>query len=101
MRISGIFVLIALSLIFEGAFAWWAAAARGIEPIILSFGTAFAAHGLNDQPNHNVQLFDMIGWFKNIFSPEKEKVNEDYEILGEEVKRMKPEERKYYDKMVE
>ena len=61
MRISGIFVLLALSLIFENAWAWWAAAARGLEPIILSFGAAFAAIGLNDKLSHNVQLFDTKG----------------------------------------
>ena len=58
MRISGIFVLFVLSLILENACAWWAAAARGIEPIILSFGAAFAALGLNDKLSHDVQLFD-------------------------------------------
>ena len=54
MRKSDIFVLLALSFIFEGACAWWAAAARGIEPIILSFGAAFAALGLNDKSSHDV-----------------------------------------------
>ena len=58
MRISGIFILFVLSLTFENAFAWWAVAARGIEPIILSFGAAFAAIGLNDKLSHDVQLFD-------------------------------------------
>ena len=65
MRITAIFVFTALSMIFEGAFAWWAAAARGIEPIILSVGTAFAAIGLNDKHSHDVQLFDVKGWFIN------------------------------------
>ena len=72
MRISDIFVLFALSLIFESACAWWAAAARGVEPIILSFGAAFAALGLNNNPNHNVQLFDAKGWFKNKFESESD-----------------------------
>ena len=60
-RISGIFALIALSLILESACAWWAAAVRGIEPIILSFGAAFAAFGLNDKSSHDVKQspFDM------------------------------------------
>ena len=65
MRISDIFVLFALSLIFEGACAWWAAAARGIEPIILSVGSAFAAIGLHDKHSQDVQLFDVKGWFIN------------------------------------
>ena len=65
MRISDIFVLFALSLIFDGACAWWAAAARGIEPIILSFGAAFAAFGLNDKPSHNIQLFDLTNQWKD------------------------------------
>ena len=67
MRISGTFVLFALSFIFDGACAWWVAAARGIEPVILSFGAAFAALGLKDQPNHDTQLFDVKGWFKSKF----------------------------------
>ena len=67
MRVSGIFALIALSLILESACAWWAAAVRGIEPIILSFGAAFAAFGLNDQSSHNVEQspFDMKKYFLN------------------------------------
>ena len=67
MRISGIFALIALSFIFESACAQWAAAVRGMEPVILSFGAAFAALGLNDQSSHDVQLFDVKGWFKDKF----------------------------------
>ena len=67
-RISGIFVLIALSLIIESACAWWAAAGRMAEPLILSFGAAFAALGLNDQPSHVVQGFNVKGWFKSKFS---------------------------------
>ena len=70
MRISSTFVLFALSFIFDGACAWWVAAARGIEPVILSFGAAFAALGLNDQPSHDVQLFDVKGWLKNTFKSE-------------------------------
>ena len=58
MKRSGIFVLFALSLIFKGSCAWWTAAARGIEPIILSFGAAFAALGLNEQFRHGAQLFN-------------------------------------------
>ena len=50
MKILTIFVAFALSEAVEGIF--WAAAARGIEPIILSFGAAFAALGLN---NHSSQ----------------------------------------------
>ena len=68
MRISGIFVFVALSLIFEGACAWWAAAARGIEPIILSFGAAFTAIGLNDQHSDDAKHFNMKGWFQNNFA---------------------------------
>ena len=72
MRISDIFVLIVLSLIFEGACAWWAAAARGMEPVILSFGAAFAALGIKDQTNHDAKLFNVKGWFKNKFESEDE-----------------------------
>ena len=41
-------------MIIKVACAWWAAAFRGIEPIILSFGAAFTAIGLNVEPNHDV-----------------------------------------------
>ena len=59
MRISITFVLFALSVNFEDACAWWATAARGIEPVILSFGTAFAALNLKNQPKHDRQLSDI------------------------------------------
>ena len=70
MRRLGIFVLLALSLIFKGSYAWWAAAARGIEPIILSFGAAFAALGLNDNSSLDLQLFKRKVWSKNEFENE-------------------------------
>ena len=38
-----------------------------MEPVILSFGAAFAALGLKDQTRHDAQLFDVKGWFKNKF----------------------------------
>ena len=68
MRKSDIFVMIALSLIIQGACAsWWAAAARGlergIEPVILSFGAAFAALGLNDDLKESISLFDSRNWY--------------------------------------
>ena len=72
MKISGILIFFVLSFIFKAAYAWWAAAARGIEPVILSFGAAFAALGLKDQSSHDGQLFDVKGWFKNQFESEDE-----------------------------
>ena len=66
MRISDIFVLFALSFIFEGAFGWWAAAARGIEPIIFSFGAAFAAFSLNEKTGQGKRKFDIEGWMKEV-----------------------------------
>ena len=61
---SGIFGTLILSVIVQGACAWWAAAVRGgIEPIVLSFGTAFAALGLNEQYSHDVAHFDWKGLF--------------------------------------
>ena len=84
MRISGIFILFALSLIFESACAWWVAAARGIEPIILSFGAAFAALGLHDKPSHDVQLFDMKKLFKNKFESKAKESEENEEGLTPE-----------------
>ena len=59
MKISGMFVLIAQSLIAQSACAWLAAAVRGVEPIVLSFGAGLMAHWLNDQRNRDEQLFDV------------------------------------------
>ena len=63
MRKRGILILFALIMIIKGTCAWWAAAARGIEPIILSFGAAFATIGLKDKPNLDAQLFKSKEWF--------------------------------------
>ena len=52
MRISA--TIIVLNVIAQNACAFWAAAARGIEPVILSVGAAFAALGLNDHSNKDV-----------------------------------------------
>ena len=78
MKISDILVLIALSLIFEGACAWWAAAGRMAEPIILSFGAAFAAIGLSNKPSYDVLHFEVKdGWYNDRSRIEKEM--EEYE----------------------
>ena len=65
MKILTIIVAFALSEAVEGIF--WAAAVRGIEPIILSFGAAFAALGLDAHSNHDkqplMQRKDLKGWF--------------------------------------
>ena len=52
MKIKCIIVTLTLSVAVEGVL--WAAAIRGIEPIILSLGAAFAAIGLDVKPNHDV-----------------------------------------------
>ena len=70
MRKSGTFVLFALIMVVQGAFAWWAAAIRGMEPVILSFGAAFAAFGLHDKSSHETQHFSAKEWIMN----KKEKV---------------------------
>ena len=88
MRISGIFVLFALSLIFENAWAWWAAAARGLEPIILSFGAAFASLGLKDQHNHDTQPFDVKEWFIMKKEFESEKVADEDKAIVDKYKGM-------------
>ena len=61
MRISGIFFMIVLSMTFEYTLAWWAVAARGIEPIILSIGSAFAALSLNDKLSDDLYEYDKKG----------------------------------------
>ena len=63
MRKRGILILFAFIMIIKGSCAWWAAAARGIEPIILSLGAAFSVIGLNDKPSHDAQLFKSKEWF--------------------------------------
>ena len=56
MKIFKIFVSLALSIVVEGNML--AAAVRGIEPIILSVGAAFAAFsGLDSQSNHGIIHF--------------------------------------------
>ena len=52
-----------LIMIVQGACAWWAAAVRGIEPIILSFGAVFAAIGLNDMPKQDILFSKTKEWF--------------------------------------
>ena len=74
MRKGSILVLFALIMIIQGVCAWWAAAVRGIEPIILSFGAAFAAIGLNDQRSDDLKLFEQKEWFK--FKSEKSEKSE-------------------------
>ena len=75
MRRSDIFVLFILGLIFDSACAWWAAAGRMAEPIILSVGAAFAALGLNEQRNQDEQLFGRKGW--KFWNKEAEESDED------------------------
>ena len=71
MRVREIFVLFALIMIVQGACAWWAAAGRMAEPILLSFGAVFAAIGLNDQPRHDVQLFSKSEASEPVSEPSK------------------------------
>ena len=62
MKISGIIVLFAISTIAEGQ---WAAAARGFyQPMIMSFGTAFAF--MNDKVE--TDGFRWNDWMGNKFS---------------------------------
>ena len=99
MRKVGIFVLFTLSLIFKDAYAWWAAAARGIEPIILSFGAAFAAIGLNDKFSDDLQIFNSKLWSKKeIKDGMAELSNEDKELL---IDKMMKEIDKAYEKLTE
>ena len=64
--ISVIFVLLAMSVIVEGA--WLAAANRMIEPIILSCGAMFVAKEANDKINHDTMHFDWKGPLKRWFT---------------------------------
>ena len=78
MKIAGIIACLALSVVVYGNM--FAAAVRGIEPVILSLGAAaFAALGQNSDPMHDVSHFK----WENIFGskngnkklPEKEDIN--------------------------
>ena len=95
MRKTTILVFFALSMIAQSACAWWAAAARGIEPIILSFGAAFAAIGLNDQTHSydDLKLSKSKEWFKNKFEILDPSPN-----VGWTDKKKEDEERRIYDK---
>ena len=65
MKILSIIIAFALSEAVEGIF--WAAAVRGIEPFILSFGAAFAALGLDAHSKHDKQPLlerkELKAWF--------------------------------------
>ena len=66
MNITIIFICFALSVIVEGNML--AAALRGgVEPVLLSFGIAFATLGQDSLPKHDVSHFEwksILGWFK-------------------------------------
>ena len=66
MNTTIIFICFALSVIVEGNML--AAALRGgVEPVLLSFGIAFAALGQDSQPMHDVSHFELksfLGWLK-------------------------------------
>ena len=62
MKASCLFAVLTLSLVVNGA--WWTAA---IQPILLSFGAAFAALNLDVQP-----LLDIDWKGKGIFKQDKE-----------------------------
>ena len=64
MKILTIIIAFALSEAVEGIL--WAAAVRGIEPIILSFGAAFAALGLDAHSKDKQPLLErkeLKAWF--------------------------------------
>ena len=69
------YVLFALIMIVQNACAWWAAAGRMAEPILLSFGAVFAAIGLNDLPRHDVKLFSK----SEVSEPSKGSINKEEE----------------------
>ena len=67
MKIAIIVAFFALSVIVEGNML--AAVLRGgVEPVLLSFGIAFAALGQDSQPMHDVSHFEwksLLGWLKS------------------------------------
>ena len=65
MKISSIVVLLTLIAIVKGA--WMNAALRGIEPVILTFGAAFAAFSkIGKKPDDDEEMSDaeFNEWFK-------------------------------------
>ena len=84
MRIS-ILIAFALSVVVEANFL--AAAARGIEPIILSVGTVFAAIGLDINPIRDIPLFKIE---EHDDSASKEKIKDflkDKKVMNEKQKK--------------
>ena len=66
MNLTGIFVLFALNAIAEGTF--WATAARSLtQPILLSFGAAFAAikGGMTSNDDDEVMDWDREEYYDN------------------------------------
>ena len=57
-----------------------------IESIVLSFGTAFAAFKFNEQSSHDVQPFDVKGWFINKFESESAEKEEKVIEIGSRFK---------------
>ena len=85
MKLSLIFVAFALSSFVESHFM--AAAIRGIEPIILSFGAAFAALGLDNKLNYDDDAhFIRMKNMKKLLGPkgEEEEYLEDQEDLEDQ-----------------
>ena len=61
MKILTILIIFALSILVEANF--WAAAIRGIEPVILSAGTIFATVSLDNQQHEDAHfLGKWTGW---------------------------------------
>ena len=70
MKLTLIFAAFALSSFVESHL--WAAAIRGIEPIILSFGAAFAALGLDNKPNYDGANFIRLINMKKLIEEKRE-----------------------------
>ena len=66
--VKSIFVSLMLCVVVKGNML--GAAVRGIEPFILSFGTALAAYGLDSKNTHDVNHFDwdkVKDFFKEVY----------------------------------
>ena len=63
MKILIILIAFALSNVVEANLL--AAAVRGIEPVIISVGTVFAAVSLDDQPHEGAHFWWTEGWKKS------------------------------------
>ena len=88
MKIYLVLIAFVLSASVKGFI--WAAARQGIEPIIMSFGVAFAALGLNYKPDYVAHsLINLIINKKRVLDMMEEKAKEEEKEKEEYLEKLK------------